>query len=360
MVGKYKVITLCGSTRFKDAYLEAQKRLTLEGNIVISVGLFGHSGDDEVWTEGTKEMLDDMHRAKIDMADEIFVIDVGGYIGQSTRLEIEYARSLGKPVEYMSSSQYERAPARKYIEEFPHETFFSEWFHNCKTLEFTSRDDRKKCFVEYIDETDVSANIIDHERYEDLSIKNAVRKLLDGKEIDFFFTKDYPDVYPVYMDETFYYVKVEDITKRWPNHYWLRPRQPIIGFKAVSKSGGSVMSKPTDPTIRYQVGKEYNIDETAMLHNNKNGTFFSPSFYKAKSYLYNNEGGKMLLVAASGLILVCNQWDDMACSKLRIIKELNSEDIERIDMEMNNPRGFWDQYYWVSHDEDFEDEIWQK
>ena len=70
MVGKYKVITLCGSTRFKDAFMEAQKCLTLEGNIVISVGLFGHSGDDEVWTEGTKEMLDDMHKRKIDMADE--------------------------------------------------------------------------------------------------------------------------------------------------------------------------------------------------------------------------------------------------------------------------------------------------
>ena len=61
MVGKYPVITLCGSTRFKEQFLEAQKRLTLAGNIVISVGLFGHSGDDEVWTEGTKEMLDDMY-----------------------------------------------------------------------------------------------------------------------------------------------------------------------------------------------------------------------------------------------------------------------------------------------------------
>ena len=67
MVGKYKVITLCGSTKFKEQYLEAQKRLTLEGNIVISVGLFGHSGDDEVWVEGTKAMLDDMHKRKIDM-----------------------------------------------------------------------------------------------------------------------------------------------------------------------------------------------------------------------------------------------------------------------------------------------------
>lgn len=57
MVGKYKVITLCGSTKFKDEFLIEQKRLTLEGNIVISVGLFGHSGDDEVWTENIKKCL---------------------------------------------------------------------------------------------------------------------------------------------------------------------------------------------------------------------------------------------------------------------------------------------------------------
>ena len=104
MVGKYKVITLCGSTRFKDAFLEAQKRLTLEGNIVISVGLFGQSGDNEVWTEGTKEMLDDMHLRKIDLADEIFVVNVGGYIGSSTRREIEYAQNTGKTVKYLEES----------------------------------------------------------------------------------------------------------------------------------------------------------------------------------------------------------------------------------------------------------------
>lgn len=101
MVGKYKVITLCGSTRFKDAFMDTQKRLTLEGNIVISVGLFGHSGDDEVWIEGTKEMLDDMHKRKIDMADEVFIINVGGYIGTSTRSEIEYAKMHGKPIYYL-------------------------------------------------------------------------------------------------------------------------------------------------------------------------------------------------------------------------------------------------------------------
>lgn len=103
MVGKYKVITLCGSTRFKDAFMETQKRLTLGGNIVISVGLFGHSGDDEVWTAGTKEMLDDMHKRKIDMSDEIYVINVGGYIGKSTRSEIEYALSQGKLVRYLEN-----------------------------------------------------------------------------------------------------------------------------------------------------------------------------------------------------------------------------------------------------------------
>ena len=101
MIGPYKIITLCGSTKFKEQYLEAQKRLTLEGNIVISVGLFGHSGDDEVWTEGTKAMLDDMHKRKIDLADEIFVVNVDGYIGESTRSEIEYAKSQGKDVKYL-------------------------------------------------------------------------------------------------------------------------------------------------------------------------------------------------------------------------------------------------------------------
>ena len=94
---------LCGSTRFKDEFLETQKRLTLEGNIVISVGLFGHSGDDVVWTEGVKDMLDRQHLAKIDLADEIYVINVGGYIGDSTRREIAYAEFKGKSIVYLES-----------------------------------------------------------------------------------------------------------------------------------------------------------------------------------------------------------------------------------------------------------------
>ena len=108
-VKKYEVVTLCGSTRFKDEFYKEQKRLTLEKKIVISVGLFGHSGDEEVWEnidEGTmtktKEMLDDMHKRKIDMSDAIMVIDIDGYIGESTKKEMEYAKNQGKSIFFYS------------------------------------------------------------------------------------------------------------------------------------------------------------------------------------------------------------------------------------------------------------------
>ncbi len=103
MVGKYEVITLCGSTKFKDDFIKAQEFLTLAGCIVISVGLFGHA-DKKYTTAITPEvkmMLDDMHKRKIDMADSIFVVNRGGYIGESTKSEIEYALKTGKQVTYM-------------------------------------------------------------------------------------------------------------------------------------------------------------------------------------------------------------------------------------------------------------------
>jgi hypothetical protein len=104
----YPVITLCGSTKFKDAFEEQRKKLSLEGYVVISLGTFEHSGDKEVWEgkpEGTytetKNMIDDMHYQKIDMADKIMVINVGGYIGESTAKEIEYAKLTGKDILYL-------------------------------------------------------------------------------------------------------------------------------------------------------------------------------------------------------------------------------------------------------------------
>lgn len=101
MINGFKVVTLCGSTCFKQEFLQMQKKLTLEGNIVISVGLFGHSGDTEAFDVETKAMLVRQHLAKIDLADEIFVINPDGYIGESTRREIAYANEHGKLVRYL-------------------------------------------------------------------------------------------------------------------------------------------------------------------------------------------------------------------------------------------------------------------
>lgn len=106
MKKRYPVVTLCGSTRFRKEFEQTQKELTLKGYIVISVGLFGHSGDNEVW-EGmsedaltdTKLMLDDMHKRKIDMAESIFVVNPGGYIGSSTWSEIRYAKMCEKKID---------------------------------------------------------------------------------------------------------------------------------------------------------------------------------------------------------------------------------------------------------------------
>lgn len=103
MIGKYEVVTLCGSTKFKDDFIKAQEFLTLTGCIVISVGLFGHADGKygKEITPDVKLMLDDMHKRKIDMADSILVINRDGYIGESTASEIEYAKKHGKKVSYM-------------------------------------------------------------------------------------------------------------------------------------------------------------------------------------------------------------------------------------------------------------------
>ena len=105
MIGKYKIITLCGSTKFKDEFLKAQKQLTLEGNIVISVGFFEHADSEfeNIITPKIKTMFDDMHKRKIDMSDEVYVINKNGYIGESTKSEIEYAIDIGKTVNYLEN-----------------------------------------------------------------------------------------------------------------------------------------------------------------------------------------------------------------------------------------------------------------
>jgi|SRR3989338_901120 len=96
-----EVWTICGSSRFKQEIIDAVKKLTLEGKIVISLGLFGHA-DKEAITHEIKATLDLLHFRKIDLSDGIYVVDVDGYVGWSTENEILYARITGKRTRYHS------------------------------------------------------------------------------------------------------------------------------------------------------------------------------------------------------------------------------------------------------------------
>lgn len=99
-VNKYNVITLCGSVKFKDEFIKVKEKLTLDGNIVFMPNFFNNVKKEEISLE-IKKMLDEMHKQKIDMSDEIYVINLGGYIGESTKNEIEYAKMKEKKIKYL-------------------------------------------------------------------------------------------------------------------------------------------------------------------------------------------------------------------------------------------------------------------
>ena len=107
-----KIVCLCGSTRFYEKFMEANHLETMAGRIVLSVGFFMHRPDTAHGAHGAhsetlgctpeqKLALDELHKRKIDLCDEVYVLNVGGYIGESTRSEIEYADAHGKPVRYL-------------------------------------------------------------------------------------------------------------------------------------------------------------------------------------------------------------------------------------------------------------------
>ncbi|MGK5741349.1 hypothetical protein [Micromonospora sp. URMC 103] len=104
-----RIVVLCGSTRFYDQFQEANYRLTMAGKIVLSVGFYPHAKAEHGHGEGVghgsveKVALDELHKRKIDLADEVHVLNVGGYIGVSTRSEINYAEAAGKPITYLES-----------------------------------------------------------------------------------------------------------------------------------------------------------------------------------------------------------------------------------------------------------------
>jgi len=102
-----EIVVLCGSTRFFDAFQKANYELTMAGKIVLSVGFYPHASAEHGHGEGVghasveKVMLDELHKRKIDLADRVHVLNVDGYVGDSTRSEIEHARALGKPITWL-------------------------------------------------------------------------------------------------------------------------------------------------------------------------------------------------------------------------------------------------------------------
>lgn len=102
-MNKYNVITLCGAIKFKEEFEKIQEELTLAGNIVLTPNFF-HSVKKEEINNEINNMLDEMHKQKIDMSDEIYVINVGEYIGESTKSEIEYAKTKNKKISYLENN----------------------------------------------------------------------------------------------------------------------------------------------------------------------------------------------------------------------------------------------------------------
>lgn len=96
-----EVVVLCGSTRFSDMWAKVRYDLTLAGKIVLTIGCDTKSDDGLGITLEQKAMLDELHKRKIDMADRVLVLNVGGYIGASTRSEIKYAEWFEKPIDYL-------------------------------------------------------------------------------------------------------------------------------------------------------------------------------------------------------------------------------------------------------------------
>lgn len=97
-----RIVCICGSTRFASQMNDLAQKLTLEGRIVVrpEVVAYDSEKDEQFVDPAAKERLDELHLRKIDLCDEVWVVNTGYYIGKSTRREIEYASALGRPIHY--------------------------------------------------------------------------------------------------------------------------------------------------------------------------------------------------------------------------------------------------------------------
>jgi hypothetical protein len=131
------ITVLCGSTRFSHTFREQNLRLTLAGHIVLSIGcdmrtdteLFADLPPDAI--ADIKTSLDELHKRKIDLADEALVLNIGGYIGNSTRAEIDYAVLHGKPVRFLE-------PCTKTHDE--HAATWKTWRDDCEVCGYSEQD----------------------------------------------------------------------------------------------------------------------------------------------------------------------------------------------------------------------------
>lgn len=108
-MNKPKIVCLCGSGRFRKAFEDAEYQETLAGKIVLTIGCNTHDVARSEDLAKYKPMLDELHLRKIDLADEVLILNVGGYIGESTTREIAYAQKLGKTIKYLEAWEVHNA-----------------------------------------------------------------------------------------------------------------------------------------------------------------------------------------------------------------------------------------------------------
>lgn len=182
---KPKVVCLCGSTKFKKEFEDINMTESLNGNIILSVGCFDHN-DNLNLGEKQKQELSDLHKRKIDLADEIFVLNVNGYIGESTRDEIKYAKEHGKEIRYLEDTDWQNKDFE--LDELEITDDEREEIENNMRIDFSDNkckerisESLNKCFMEFNKHKEKSVEIItillnklseiSQKEYEDLKCK---------------------------------------------------------------------------------------------------------------------------------------------------------------------------------------------
>ena len=247
---------------------------------------------------------------------------------------------------------FKRTGDEKNIDTNQEINFYDNWFSNCQTLEFIAKNGDKKYFVEMEDGTDRLMNISDCLEYGNMAVKNAINKHIAQNSDEFFYKKDDEGVKKISIgrktSKKNYYVKCKDITHDWPGHFFARTKIPLLGYKAVDSDYRPVTDDLYKDGLIYRPGNHYCVDESRMIHDHISckpsdslGYYFSISLEEAMSYL--KPGGKIIVVAASGLLWVRHSWKCTAASSLFCLYELSSKDIANIQSRyVKDPQIYWD------------------